>query len=134
MVERIPPRVAIRRDASIEIPHVMLLINDEDKTVIEPITRITDKLSKLYDFDLIQNSGHIKGYALRESDVAAVNDSLKAILDKSTDGLLFAVGDGNHSLATAKAHWDNLKQTLSEEERMNLLNSMWRNGISGKIS
>lgn len=102
VVERIPPRVAIRRDASIEIPHVMLLINDEDKTVIEPITRITDKLSKLYDFDLIQNSGHIKGYALRESDVAAVNDNLNAILSKSADGLLFAVGDGNHSLATAK--------------------------------
>lgn len=102
VVERIPPRVAIRRDASIEIPHVMLLINDECRTVIEPITEKTDGLSKLYDFDLIQNSGHIEGYALTNSDVEAVNDKLNAILKRSGDGLLFAVGDGNHSLATAK--------------------------------
>ena len=102
VVERIPPRVAIRRDASIEIPHVMLLINDEDRTVIEPIAENTDGLIKLYDFDLIQNSGHLTGYALRDTEVKAVNNSLKAILDKNEDGLLFAVGDGNHSLATAK--------------------------------
>jgi len=102
VVERIPPRVAIRRDASIEIPHVMLLINDEERTVIEPVTGMTDKLSKLYDFDLIQNSGHIEGYALSDKEVEAVNKNLNELLVKSGDGLLFAVGDGNHSLATAK--------------------------------
>ena len=102
VIERIPPRVAIRRDASIEIPHVMLLINDEDRAVIEPVAQKTEKLNKVYDFDLMQNAGHITGYTLGESDVDAVNENLGALLDKSGDGLLFAVGDGNHSLATAK--------------------------------
>lgn len=102
VIERIPPRVAIRRDASIELPHVMLLMDDEKRTVIEPITEKTEGMKKLYDFDLMQNAGHIEGYALNKADVEDVHNALSEIYNASADGLLFAVGDGNHSLASAK--------------------------------
>lgn len=102
VVDRIPPRVKIRKDASLEIPHIMLLINDPDRTVIEPITEKADSLTKLYDFTLMQNAGSIKGYKLSDSDIENVQNSLSILKEKSSDGLLFAVGDGNHSLATAK--------------------------------
>lgn len=102
VIERIPPRVAIRKDASIEIPHIMLLINDESRTVIEPIGENTKDLTKLYDFDLMQNAGHITGFALNKQQIENVNLNLEKLVTHSSDGLLFAVGDGNHSLATAK--------------------------------
>jgi len=102
VIERIPPRVAIRRDASIEIPHVMLLINDEGRTVIEPVTEKTEEFKKLYDFDLMQNAGHITGFALNDTEIERINNNLQQLLEKTGNGLLFAVGDGNHSLATAK--------------------------------
>ncbi len=102
VVDRIPPRVKIRKDATIEIPHIMLLINDSERTVIEPITERADSLQKVYDFTLMQNAGSIKGYKLTENDVDNVQNALDLLKSKSEDGLLFAVGDGNHSLATAK--------------------------------
>lgn len=102
VIERIPPRVAIRRDASIEIPHVMLLIDDPDRTVIEPVSENAEKYKKLYDFDLMLGSGKICGYALSDDAVLAVQQALGELYSKSDDGLLFAVGDGNHSLASAK--------------------------------
>lgn len=102
VIERIPPRVAIRRDASIELPHVMLLIDDANRTVIEPITDKCDTYKKLYDFTLMQNAGRISGYALSQEGVAAVQEALAELYNNSEDGLLFAVGDGNHSLASAK--------------------------------
>ena len=102
VVERIPPRVAIRRDASIEIPHVMLLIDDAKKEIIENIAEKRENLTELYNFELMQNAGKIEGYALEESDVERVNEGLASLLNDSGNGLLFAVGDGNHSLATAK--------------------------------
>lgn len=102
VIERIPPRVAIRRDASVEIPHVMLLIDDTKRTVIEPISEKADTLNKVYDFDLLQNAGHITGFALGEKEIKYVQSALSALAEKSGDGLLFAVGDGNHSLASAK--------------------------------
>lgn len=102
VIERIPPRVAIRKDASIEIPHVMLLIDDENRTVIEPIAEKSEELQTVYDFDMMQNAGHIKGFALGEKEINSVQEALAGLVEKSEDGLLFAVGDGNHSLATAK--------------------------------
>lgn len=102
VIDRIPPRVKIRKDAPLEIPHIMLLINDPQKTVIEPITEKAESLSKIYDFTLLQNAGSIKGYKLSENDVDAVQNALDILKTNSDDGLLFAVGDGNHSLATAK--------------------------------
>lgn len=104
VVERIPPRVEIRKDAPMEIPHVMLLIDDEDKTVLEPLCEKSDGFEKLYDFTLMQNAGSIKGYKIPDSE--DINAKLDALAKKG-NGLLFAVGDGNHSLATAKECYKN---------------------------
>ena len=126
VVERIPPRVKIREHAPIELPHIMLLIDDRNKSVIEPLYENRDKLTKLYDFDLNMNGGHLRGWHV--TDTAPVEKALAKLLDEdvlkekygSTDEvMLFAVGDGNHSLATAKACWNNLKSTLSAEEQKN---------------
>lgn len=107
--ERIPPRVEIRKDALIELPHAMLLYNDEKNVVLNSVER--GKV--LYDFDLQMNGGHIKGTYIDNS--LAVAEKLLSLQDDS--GMLFAVGDGNHSLATAKTCWDNLKTKLSSKER-----------------
>lgn len=123
IVERIPPRVEIRKNASLELPHIMLLIDDRAKTVIEPLFENRGKLEKLYDTPLNMNGGHIKGY--RVTDTSDVIGKLNALLNNEIQmrnyakvtNFLFAVGDGNHSLATAKAHWDNVKAELSAEER-----------------
>ena len=126
VVERIPPRVKIREHAPIELPHIMLLIDDRNKSVIEPLYENRDKLTKLYDLDLNMNGGHLRGWHV--TDTAPVEKALAKLLDEdvlkekygSTDEvMLFAVGDGNHSLATAKACWNNLKATLSAEEQKN---------------
>lgn len=102
VLERIPPRVNIRKGASLELPHVMLLIDDESKSVIESLGEKTADFKLLYDFDLMQNAGHIKGFALSDKAVGDVQSGLDALMAQSEDGLLFAVGDGNHSLASAK--------------------------------
>ena len=112
--ERIPPRLKIRKDAPIELPHTLLLFNDPGKTVIEPLYKNKDQLECLYDFELNQKGGHIRGYKITNVD-EVINNFNKLY----KDGLLFIVGDGNHSLATAKAHWENVKKTLSEEEQKN---------------
>ena len=127
IIERIPPRVKIRKNAPLELPHIMLLLDDEEKNIIEQID--SSKLEKLYDFDLMDNSGHITGYKLKEEEITAITNKLEFFLDKdkfnkkynttNKEVLLFAVGDGNHSLATAKTIYENLKQTLTKEEYLN---------------
>ncbi len=102
VVERIPPRVEIRKDALLELPHIMLLIDDPKATVIEPLGENTEKFNKVYDFDLMQNSGHIKGFSVDDETVVNVQNALDKLVCASDDKFLFAVGDGNHSLATAK--------------------------------
>ena len=115
VLERIPPRVKIRENASLELPHIMLLIDDKDRTVIEQV----EKGEMIYDFDLMQNGGHLTGYLLSDFEAERVLASLD-ILDENAEGnLLFAVGDGNHSLATAKTCWENLKATLTDAEKEN---------------
>ena len=125
VIERIPPRVAIRRDAKIELPHVMLLIDDPERTVIEPLS--AENCPDLaYDTDLMLGGGHITGRFLSEGAKAAVSDALDALItpeamqkrygDASLSPLLFAVGDGNHSLATAKTIYEELKATIGEKE------------------
>lgn len=106
VVERIPPRVEIRKDAILEMPHVMLLINDPKKTVVEPLTLNVEDYEKLYDFTLMQNAGSVKGYKIPDETVAEINRALETLKNEN-DGLLFAVGDGNHSLATAKECYKN---------------------------
>lgn len=116
VLERIPPRQRVRKDAAIELPHVLMLCDDDEKTLIEPITAIRDSLPMLYDFDLMEQGGHISGWLVqgqaaadfdqRFAAFAATVDSKYADLKGS---VLLAVGDGNHSLATAKSCYEALK-------------------------
>lgn len=106
VAERIPPRLKIRKNAALELPHIMILIDDDRKTVIEPLAE--KSLEKLYDFKLMQGGGEISGYLMGESEIAAVDEALAELLEKSP--MLFAMGDGNHSLATAKEHYEALKR------------------------
>src|SRR5699024_8949424 len=126
VLSRIPPRVKVRQDAPIELPHVMLLIDDPDRTVIEPLTAASGDMETLYDFDLQQGGGHLKGWKLSAQQMDAVADALldlcaPAEMEKKyglrdAAALLFAVGDGNHSLATAKQCYENLKQVTPKEQ------------------
>lgn len=117
IVERIPPRLKIRENAPIELPHTLVLFDDVDKTIIEPLYRNRDTLKCVYDFDLNQKGGHIRGYLIK--DTKSVIEKFNSLYEKNNNGLMFVVGDGNHSLATAKAHWEKIKQTLSKEEQEN---------------
>ena len=110
VLERIPPRVRIRKDAPIELPHIMLLIDDCKKTVIEPLANQKYKMTKVYDFDLMMGGGHISGYVMNADQVKSVLDGLSELTGEESTPLLFAVGDGNHSLATAKACYEDLKK------------------------
>ncbi len=121
--ERLPVRLKIREHAPLELPHVLLLIDDEQKTVIEPVAaKVTDK-DLLYSCDLNMNGGSIKGYLVKEPE--KVLEAIERLDDParmqarygSEKPFLFAVGDGNHSVATAKLLWDRIKPNLSEEER-----------------
>lgn len=116
VLSRIPPRVKIRQNASIELPHVMLLVDDPQDKILGDLQKNKDSFRKLYDADLMAGGGHITGYAIEGADADAVT---KTFADKEADcgGFLFAVGDGNHSLATAKTCWENIKGNLTEEER-----------------
>ncbi len=124
VLERIPPRVAVRRDASLELPHVMLLVDDEDKTVIEPVCEMKSTLTVAYDFELMQGSGHVSAYFLNDAakksvfaalDTLATRQSMAQKYGADVDVLLFAVGDGNHSLATAKATYEEIKAAIGED-------------------
>ena len=115
IVERIPPRLKIRKDAPIELPHILVLFDDAKKTIVEELYAQRDKLEKVYDFELNKDGGHIRGYKV--TDIENVLAKFDTLYKKNNNGLLFIVGDGNHSLATAKAHWDLIKKDLSESER-----------------
>ena len=127
VADRLPPRVKIRRNAPLEMPHIMLLCDDPAKTVIEPFGVRTDELYKLYDFDLMQGAGHLRGWLVDRENKDAVYDALASLsspeAQKAKYGedakkpMLFAVGDGNHSLAAAKQCWEQIRETLPEEER-----------------
>lgn len=115
VLERIPPRVKIRENALIELPHVILLINDDSKSIIETI----NKNEPVYDFDLMLGGGHLTGWLLSDEEADKIVNKFNEFEKTADDGLLFAVGDGNHSLATAKTCWDNIKKNLSDEEKEN---------------
>ena len=113
--ERIPPRLRIREGAPLECPHVMLLLDDPTHTVIEPLHARLRETAPLCDFELMENGGRLRVWGVEGDALAPVSDALSALWEKS-DGFLYAVGDGNHSLATAKARWDALKPALSPGE------------------
>lgn len=120
VLSRIPPRVKIRKDAAIEMPHVMLLIDDAEKTVIEPLVKGRETLHKAYDFDLMMGGGHLRGYLLWSEDVRKVRSALARLKGDGENPLLFAVGDGNHSLATAKTCAEGQKNARALVEVVNL--------------
>ena len=130
VLSRIPPRVAVRKNAPIELPHVMVLTDDPERNVIEPLTAQKGKMEKLYDFDLMERGGHIAGWKLVEEQLAHVAAALSALADPEAFGkryhaegqpvMLFAVGDGNHSLATAKECYERQKR-LTPPERWDSL-------------
>ena len=129
VIERIPPRMKVRENALLELPHIMILIDDDKKEIIENLKNQVKEEDKVYDFDLMQKGGHIKGYKLNDSTIEEVLIKLEELADKDNfeakygvkdkGVLLFAMGDGNHSLATAKACYEKLKETMSEEEYLN---------------
>ena len=129
VIERIPPRLKVRENASLELPHIMILIDDEKKNIIENLKDKVTSEDVVYDFDLMENGGHIKGYNLSDEVINGIESGLENLMNKDyfekkynvkdKGVLLFAMGDGNHSLATAKANYENLKKTMSEEEYLN---------------
>jgi Protein of unknown function (DUF1015) len=123
ILDRLPPRIKVREQASLELPHIMVLIDDPQQTVIEPLFKAD--LEPVYDFELMQNAGHLKGWRVdRPELIGQVADRLAALADPATfktkyqvesdNVVLYAMGDGNHSFATAKAIWERLKQQATD--------------------
>lgn len=126
VASRIPPRVKIRMNAPLELPHIMILIDDPENTVIEPL--LEKKLQRVYDFDLMNNGGHLEGKIVENEDASAVLTALDKLADRAkfnekygisdADILLFAMGDGNHSLATAKECYEQKKKAGSPDAEL----------------
>ncbi len=121
VLDRIPPRLKIRQDAPVELPHIMLLIDDRKHSVIETVWAARKGLEKVYDFDLNMGGGHLEGYRI---DSKIVIDAFEKYIDSVQDlygtgknDFIFAVGDGNHSLATAQAHWNRIKEGLTDAQK-----------------
>lgn len=121
VLSRIPPRVRIRANSPLELPHIMVLIDDPEGLTIEKAFEMADAegLKPLYDTDLMLGSGHIRGTFVADGTPIAesIVNGLNTLKARNADGLLFLVGDGNHSLASAKAHWENIRAGLSDEEK-----------------
>ncbi len=121
VLERIPPRVKIRRDAKIELPHVMMLLDDAKRSVIEPLAAKKDEMQKLYDFDLMLGGGHITGYLINKENQKNIINAM-SVFNEGDDPLFLAVGDGNHSLATAKACYELSPSELSRNALVEVVN------------
>ena len=129
VIERIPPRIKVRQGAPLELPHIMILIDDPGNTVIEPLAKTASDNSKLYDFELMQNGGSIKGWLVDKSAQENIDKALCALADpdtfckkyglSNTPVLLYAMGDGNHSLATAKEFYEQLKKANPDKDFSN---------------
>ncbi len=121
ILDRLPPRIKVRQNAPIELPHIMVLVDDPQRTVIEPL--FDENLEMIYDLDLLENGGHLKGYRVDHPElIKQVAAALERLADPDTyrdkygDGevMLYAMGDGNHSFATAKAIWEKLKKEADD--------------------
>ncbi|MBW6509802.1 MAG: DUF1015 domain-containing protein [Desulfuromonadales bacterium] len=126
IIERLPPRIRVRQNAAIELPHIMVLIDDPQRTVIEPL--FEEKLEKVYDIELLCQGGHLTGYRV---DQPALLNQVANALEKLADPqsyrnrynvegevMLYAMGDGNHSFATAKAIWEKLKEEAGDPQQV----------------
>ncbi|WP_321365875.1 DUF1015 domain-containing protein [uncultured Desulfuromusa sp.] len=126
ILDRLPPRIKVRRNAPIELPHIMVLIDDPQRTVIEPL--FEEQLETAYDFELLENGGHLKGYRIDQPEhIEQIVTALEKLADPvayhekyKVDGevMLYAMGDGNHSFATAKAIWEKLKQEADDPDQV----------------
>lgn len=125
--DRLPPRVCVHRNASLELPHVLLLLDDPTRSCIEPLAAETDRMELLYDFDLMLGGGHLKGWRLTEEQMDAFADALEVLASPSVMikkygplagifPLLCAVGDGNHSLTAAKTCYEEQKKVTPPEK------------------
>ncbi|MBB6478616.1 DUF1015 domain-containing protein [Spirochaeta isovalerica] len=115
VLERLPPRIEIRKNAPLDIPHILLLINDREKSIIENAFIDSDSFETVYDFDLMQGGGHVKGKLISdESYLEKICTAFEKLFENND--MLFAVGDGNHSLATAKEIWEKLKSEGAPED------------------
>jgi hypothetical protein len=120
ILNRIPPRKAIRKNAPLELPHIMVLISDERRSLIEVLAARRETLPMAYDTQLMKNGGHLTAWVVdRKSELNLVADALERMYDAldPRNPLLFAMGDGNHSFATAKSCWEDIKRTLTDDER-----------------
>lgn len=118
VIERVPPRVRIRRGAALELPHVLMLLDDPACSLIEPLYAQRDQLEPAYDFELMQGGGHLRGWKVEGAAARRAEDALDNLY-AGCGGLFLAVGDGNHSLAAARAYWLELREKLHEAERAN---------------
>ena len=119
VAERIPPRLKVRMGAQIELPHILVLIDDAERTVIDPCKEIRERTAPIYDTPLMEGGGKIRGYLLDDAQKKRVEAALEKLNDNDAFNrkygisgyptLLYAVGDGNHSLATAKEYYERLK-------------------------
>lgn len=127
VIERIPPRIKVRQGASLELPHIMILIDDPDNTVIESVDK--SAMTKIYDTELMQNGGSISGYLVPDDEQQRIDNALSALANPDTFNkkydltdspvLLYAMGDGNHSLATAKEFYEQLKKSNPDKDFSN---------------
>lgn len=118
ILERIPPRQKIRAEAAVELPHILVLMDDRDTDVFGWLAQEKTALSSLYDFDLMLGGGHIAGWAVTGDALDTLVDKLTAYEVKKAGGVVYAMGDGNHSLAAAKAHYEAVKATLGNDAAM----------------
>ena len=127
VLSRIPPRVAVRKNAPIELPHVMLLCDDREGSVMPPLAAQTQEMEKLYDFELMERGGHITGWKLGDKQLEQLSAALSRLADpaafrakygvgEDVSVMLFAVGDGNHSLATAKECYERQKRITPAQQ------------------
>ncbi|MDD2646976.1 MAG: DUF1015 domain-containing protein [Patescibacteria group bacterium] len=130
VLNRLPPRIAIRKEALIELPHILILIDDPKKTVVEPLFKNLKHRNKIYDFNLMFSGGHLRGYKINDEKIIEKTiKNLEKLADKRSFSrkygvknepiVLFAAGDGNHSLATAKATWELFKKRLPKSKLVN---------------
>lgn len=127
ILDRLPPRMQVRRGAPIELPHILVLYDDPEMKVLEQVMAHQDQLEVAYDFDLMKDSGHLTGRWIdKEEWIRSIEEALATLIEPAayskkydlpptTAPLLFAMGDGNHSLATAKAIWEELKPKVSSD-------------------
>ncbi|MCQ2417649.1 MAG: DUF1015 domain-containing protein [Oscillospiraceae bacterium] len=121
VAERIPPRLRIRSGAALELPHIMILLDDTKQTVIEPLAAKKASMAKLYDTPLMQGGGSICGWLIPEEEQAKILSALEGLAAQSPEEhpLVYAMGDGNHSLATAKAYYEAWKKEHPGENTAN---------------